>query len=167
MPAKGSTSTRDSRRSGLNAACAACAVGLLYAAVSFYWGAGGTLLLDTLGGQLARLGRAHDPGVIALVWAAGLLKMLAALLPLLAILELPSSHVRVVRRCGWVAACILTAYGLALTAVGLLVQARVIPAAAHADRRALAWHAYVWDPWFLAWGGLALTALRRSQPAVR
>ena len=46
-------------------------------------------------------------------------------------------------------AVVFTTYGFALTAVGLLVQAHVIHASATADRRALAWHAYLWDPWFL------------------
>jgi hypothetical protein len=34
---------------------------------------------------------------------------------------------------------------------GLLVQADVIHASVTADHRALAWHAYLWDPWFLIW----------------
>ena len=41
------------RATGLRAARAAFAVGLLYAAISVYWGAGGTWLLDTVGSGLA------------------------------------------------------------------------------------------------------------------
>ena len=54
---------------GMIAAWAACAVGLLYAAISVYWGLGGTWLLGTVGGSVAKLGRAHNAGVIAAVWA--------------------------------------------------------------------------------------------------
>jgi len=32
-----------------------------------------------------------------------------------------------------------------------------------ADHRALAWHAYLWDPWFLVWGVLVTAALLRSR----
>ncbi|MGH3503839.1 MAG: hypothetical protein ACRDQA_23525 [Nocardioidaceae bacterium] len=39
-------------------ALAAGFVGLCYAAISVYWGVGGTLLLDTIGGLLERGGRA-------------------------------------------------------------------------------------------------------------
>jgi hypothetical protein len=46
-----------------------------------------------------------------------------------------------------------------LTAAGLLVQSGVIAPAANADRRALRWHAFLWDPWFLVWGLLVTIAL--------
>ena len=65
----------------------------------------------------------------------------------------------------WIEAAILTGYGLVLTASGLLVQAGVIKAAAHADRLALEWHAYLWDPWFLIWGIFVFLALWRSRSA--
>jgi hypothetical protein len=65
----------------------------------------------------------------------------------------------------WIEAAILTGYGLVLTASGLLVQAGVITAPAHADRLALKWHAYLWDPWFLIWGIFVFLALWRSRPA--
>ena len=65
----------------------------------------------------------------------------------------------------WIEAAILTGYGLVLTASGLLVQAGVIKAAAHADRLAREWHAYLWDPWFLIWGIFVFLALWRSRSA--
>jgi len=40
-----------------------------------------------------------------------------------------------------------------------LLQADVIYATRDADHRALAWHAYLWDPWFLGWGLLLTAAL--------
>jgi hypothetical protein len=59
----------------------------------------------------------------------------------------------------WAEAVILTAYGLVLTGVELLVQAGAIDVQANADRRALAWHAFLWDPWFLVWGLLVTCSL--------
>lgn len=142
------------------AARLACAVGLLYAAVSAYWGLGGTWLLDTVGGSLAKQGRAHNATVLAAVWIAAGLKVIAALLPVLAVRHPDGSRRALsLRLLAWVAAGVLTVYGLVLTIVGLLVQTGVIHASANADHRALAWHAYLWDPWFLLWGLLISASL--------
>jgi hypothetical protein len=97
------------------------------------------------------------------VWAAAVLKLIAAVLPLLAL----SAVVGGVRRrqawiLAWIAAGVLIVYGLVLTVVGLLVQAGVIHTSPNADHRALAWHAYLWDPWFLVWGLLIAVALVRG-----
>ena len=61
-------------------------------------------------------------------------------------------------------ALILIAYGLLLTATGLLVQSGVVAPPANADHRALRWHAYLWDPWFLVWGLLVTLALVQGRP---
>ena len=73
---------------------------------------------------------------------------------------------RPVRAVTWAEAVILTGYGFVLTVVGLLVQAGAIQPVAHADHRALEWHAYLWDPWFLIWGILVLIALRQSNAQI-
>ena len=138
--------------SGLGAAWAAFAVGLLYAAISVYWGLGGSGPLDTVGASLTQPGRSASGLVVLAVWCAVALKLIAAVLPLLAVgVVSPGSfrRRRLSRALTWVEAAILTFYGLILTAVGLLVQAGVIGTQANADHRALAWHAYLWDPWFL------------------
>jgi hypothetical protein len=143
---------------------AACLIGVLYAAISAYWGAGGAWLLDTVGGTLAR--RAHDEsgGLLLAVWAAVALKLLAAALaPASARVSIGSPWRPRVRIAAWSAAAVLTTYGLVLTMVGLLVRAGVIAAGRNADHRALAWHAYLWDPWFLLWGCLMTAALYRTR----
>jgi Protein of unknown function (DUF3995) len=142
-------------------------VGLAYAAVSVYWAAGGTWLLDTVGGGLGQQGRAGDLGVIVAVWAAAVLKVAGAVVPLAAVggtaWRPAGPRRRLLRVLAWAEAVILTAYGLVLAGAGLLVQSGVIAPAAGADHRALAWHAYLWDPWFLLWGVLAAAALVRSR----
>ena len=158
------------RATGLRAAQAAFAVGLLYAAISVYWGAGGTWLLDTVGSGLGK-GHGGNALVVFAVWLAVALKVIAAVLPLLAVTvdtstgsRWPSlTRARLIRGLTWIEAAILTGYGLVLTAVGLLVQAGVVAASAGADQRALEWHAYLWDPWFLVWGLLVTAALLRSR----
>ncbi len=148
----------------LRLAQAAFIVGVLYAGVSVYWGLGGTWLVDTVGGSIAKEARAGNAGVLLVVWAAAILKLVAALLPLAALRRLrgPASN-RKLSVLTWVEAAILTAYGLVLTVPGLLIQAGVIHESATADHRALVWHAYLWDPWFLIWGLLVGAALLRER----
>jgi hypothetical protein len=131
--------------------------------VSGFWALGETWLLDTVGGTFERWGRSRSPGVLALLWVTILVKLVAAVVPLLALYELvPASTRRAVRLLAWADGLILAAYGFVLTAAGLAIQAGIVAASAHADHRALAWHAYLWDPWFLVWGVLVVVALGRG-----
>ncbi len=68
-------------------ACAAGLLGALYAAVSAYWGVGGTALLDTIGGTLEREGRGRAAGVLAVVWITVILKLAASGIGLLAVAQ--------------------------------------------------------------------------------
>lgn len=152
------------RRPGLRAAQAAAVVGSLYAAVSIAWGFGVTTGLDTVGGELAAGGRAGAPLVVAALWMAVVLKLVAVVLPLLLVTRaLPPAYLQIVRVLTWMEAVVLVGYGLVLTTVGLLVQADVVHATADADHRALAWHAFLWDPWFLLWGLLVVTAVSKAR----
>ena len=150
-------------------ALAGLAVGLAYAAISVYWAVGGRWLLNTVGISLSQPGQAGHLAALLAVWGAAAVKAVAAVLPLLAIGVWPRTANGGLRRLArvltWIEAAILVGYGLVLTASGLLVQAGVIEAAAHADRLALKWHAYLWDPWFLIWGIFVFLALWRSRPA--
>ncbi len=144
----------------LAAAWAAFVLGAAYAAVSAYWGLGGTGLLDTLGGALERAARSGSAGSLVLVWTTALLKLCGAVLPLAVVRGAGfTSRRRWPRNLAWIESAGLTVYGLVLTVVGLLVQAGVLTASRHADRRALAWHAFLWDPWFLGWGVLVTIAM--------
>jgi hypothetical protein len=130
--------------------------------VSFYWAGGGTAGLSTIGGSLEELGRSREPALIALVWLAGSLKVVAGLLALA--LARPWGRAlprRVVLAAAWGGAALLTAYGGLLTLGGMLVVAGAIPASPTADWTALRWHAFFWDPWFLLWGLLLAAAALR------
>jgi Protein of unknown function (DUF3995) len=146
-------------------AFAAAILGTAYAAVSIMWGLGGSWLLDTVGGELAMGGRAGAPLVIFALWAAIVLKLIASALPLLAVSPAVNDKFRRPIRllCG-MEAVVLTAYGSVLTIAGILVHFGVIQSAADADHRAIAWHAFLWDPWFAAWGILVTIALLLSRP---
>jgi len=94
--------------------------------------------------------------VLAL-WVIVALKLVGAIAPLVLVgvgrNRLPPwTRGRRARVLGWIAALGLSFYGGVLTMVGLLVELDVIAAAKDADEHALAWHTYVWDPWFALWG---------------
>jgi len=141
-------------------------VGVLYAAISAYWALGGRWLLSTVGGSLEHVARGARGPVQAGLWAVVLLKLVASGLPTATTSSiLRSRTATIVRRLTVAEAAVLTLYGLVLSIVGWLVQAGLIAHGAGADRRALAWHAFLWDPWFLAWGLLVCATLWWSSPA--
>jgi hypothetical protein len=91
-------------------ACAAGLLDALYAAVSAYWGAGGTALIDTIGGTLEREGRAGAAGVLAVVWTTAILKLAASGIGLLAVAQPQCLRPRrcwAVRGAAWLAAVVL------------------------------------------------------------
>jgi hypothetical protein len=143
---------------GLGFAQAACVVGLLFAVVSAYWGLGGTWLLDTLPRALEEGALAGNTDIYVAVWAAVVLKIMAAVLPLLALRPLrhPAWN-RNVWVLAWTAAAILILYGLAQTVLGQLA----IHGSGSADDRV--WSAYLWDPWFVIFGVLIAAALVRGR----
>ena len=147
---------------------AAFAWGLLFAGISFYWGLGGTLGLDTLGGTLERLGRSRDPAIIAAVWVTGVIKVGGAILALALVQpwgrRLPRLPLLLL---GWAAAVVLTLYGGTLVAGEALVASGLIRPGA-VDWKPLLWHLYVWDMSFLIWGVLfALAAWQCTRTASR
>ncbi len=155
-------------RRGLRLAQVAFAVGIAYAAISLYWGFGGTWLVDTVSSALPKLSHTQSALLLFIVWVAVVLKMIASFLPLLVVQAgdpRPTAKTwwgHSLRLLGWTEAGILTLYGLVLTAVELLAESGAIAVPPHADRLALAWHAYLWDPWFLLWGLLVAGVMART-----
>ncbi len=133
---------------------AACGWALLFAAVSIYWAAGGTIGADTVGDRVTRL-----PGIVALLWAVGAAKLVGALLAL----ALVRSSARLARRrlmltIAWAAGAGMILYGGANLAVrGLMALGRIrTPDSMHST--AATWHLALWDPWWLLGGILFATA---------
>ncbi len=159
------TGMQPSRPAAIAAAYAAAAVGVVYAGVSAYWAAGGTALLDTVGGTLEHQARAGAAGLLAIGWLTVALKLAASAIGILAATPSRWSGTRqsLARRMAWVAATLLVLYGGILTIVGQLVEADIIHRSAAANAKALCWHAFLWDPWFLLWGILLAAALLLSR----
>ncbi|CAN5431947.1 DUF3995 domain-containing protein [soil metagenome] len=130
---------------------AASVLGATHAAFSFYWAAGGTLLVWSLGTDLVDSFRGRE----WLLAPIGAVKLIAALGPLvLARAGWPARAVT--RSVCWVGAVLLLGWGGLNTAVANLVLVGVIRPESGFDRAGMIGHAYLWDPLFLAWG-MALT----------
>jgi len=146
-------------------AYAAAAMAVLSALPSVFWTLGGTLLLDTVGGSIEELARARSVAALVLGAAAALAKFGAAVLAL----ALVQPWGRRGPDCLLLAAnavvsVVLITWGGANVLMGSLSLAGVVTADG-LDERALRWHVFVWDLWFLVWGvvlALALAAVRRA-----
>ena len=139
---------------------AAIFLGLGNAAVSAYWMLGGTAMLDTVGGDIERWGRERGSLVLLALAGVVLIKTAVAIVPLVDVGEHWKRRVQWIER---LASWALVVYGGLLTAVGLLLQSDVIEASNDADTKALAWHTYFWDPWFLLWGAALMVHLRQAR----
>jgi hypothetical protein len=156
-----------SARTATIAAAVAAVLGVASAAISAYWLTGGDALLDTVGGDIERWGRDRSASVLAALAGVVIVKLVVASAALLGtgVVRAPAwTRGRIPRALCWIAAIVLAVYGGLLTFVGLLVQAGVVEPDAEADRHALAWHSWLWDPWFLAWGAAFSVALWCTRP---
>ena len=135
-------------------------LGVLYAGVSAYWTAGGTVLLGTVGGSIADLARRGGGAALGVGLATVLIKLAGGMLALALVrpwgLRLPP---RLLRVTALVAGALLTLYGGANVVLGSLALGGVF--GRPADPSALRWHVGVWDLWFLLWGLLLVAARPR------
>jgi hypothetical protein len=135
------------------------------AALSLYWTAGGTLLLDTVGGAIEDLARERSPGAIALGTATVALKVAAGILALALVhVAAGGRRRRLLLLTNGAASAILCLWSGANVVVGALVPGGAITPSAGVDRHALRWHVLVWDMWFLVWGlalAVAVATARR------
>lgn len=146
------------------AAYAACIWCIAFAAMSGYWAAGGTLGADTIGGEIKRL-----PGIVALLWAVCVVKIIGGLVALA--LARPWARAlprRLLLSIAWAAGVGMIVYGGIPLIVNALMLAGILHVPGPVDWTAIRWHTLLWDPWWLL-GGLLFSAAawsyqRRSRP---
>lgn len=140
----------------------AAAAGVVHAASSLYWAAGGTWLLDTVG-QWAIDELEARPGFARTVLAGiGLAKLVAAAVPWAVERgRLPGR--RVWRPLSWIGAVGLILYGGVNTVVALAVLGGIVTPDGGYERAAMIGHAFLWDPLFLLWGTALATGLWRTR----
>ena len=163
------TTVRDERAGpGRRATYAACVLALLYALVSFYWAAGSTAGLSTIGGELEAMARARDPGIVAIVVVTAFLKVAYGRLELALVRPFGRAFPRwVLLAAAWTGAALLTVYGGLLVAAQALVAVGALEVDGPVNWRALLYHLFVWDPWFLVMGLLLGVAVWHYQRGTR
>jgi len=149
---------------GRIAAGTAAVLAAASAVVSAYWTAGGTALLDTVGGAVEDLAQERGPAALALGCGVVVAKLGAAALAL-ALLVRPGRAVRVL---ALLAGGLLTLWGAANVLLGGAVLTGLLDVGPVTDERALRWHVLLWAAWFLVWGlallvAVALTSRRWGQ----
>jgi Protein of unknown function (DUF3995) len=137
----------------------AAALAFASAAVTAFWLLGGTLGLDTVGGEIEEQARERSAAALV-VLAVTLVAKLAAGGLALALADSRTRGKRSVITLGYVGGAGLALYGGVLVIGGALALAGVGDSSGR-DEYALRWHVFFWDPWFFAWGvALALAAVQ-------
>jgi hypothetical protein len=145
-------------------AVAAAVLAFASAAVTAYWLLGGTLGLDTVGGEIEEQARERSTPTLAAL-AVTLAAKLAAVALALALAHARTRSNRLVIALGLLGGVGLALYGGVLVIAGAIALAGVGGSSGR-DDYALRWHVFFWDPWFFVWGvALALAALRARRLA--
>lgn len=153
--------TRRAPRNAKWTGYAACAWALVFAALSFYWAAGGTAGVHTLSKAIREPALRRDSGFVAILWATAVLKVLAGLLALAFVRPWGATVPRrLLLVAGWGVAAFLTLYGgLGMTGA-LLTDLGVTESAATGSAR---WYLFLWDPIWVV-GGLLFLATVWGKP---
>jgi Protein of unknown function (DUF3995) len=150
-------------------AYAAALWALLFAAYSFYGAAGGDLGVDQLARDIREEAEERDPGFVAELWVAGVLKLAAAALAIALAVRLgraPRSRALLI--VAWLLAAGLLVYGAANLVQFGLMKAGAISTPESVGSYAVDWYLFLWEPiWLL--GGIAFAAAawvyRRHTPS--
>jgi hypothetical protein len=136
-------------------AYAAALWSFVFAFISLYWAAGGTVGVATLGDDINSL--KNDSWFITLVWLTGFLKILAGFIAL-SFTRLPKMRnmQKLLTIAAWGIGVMLTLYGGANLAVRAAMRIGWIPTPQTMHSTAAYWHLVLWDPLWLLGGVLFL-----------
>ena len=131
---------------------------VLFAAMSFYWAAGGMIGVESLGGAVYEKALERDPEFAAIVWATGFVKLAGAVL-LLLLLGRRWSFRRLLAWICMVAGVLIFLYGLANFVTISLAGLNVLDF--DLSRHAMVWRLVFWEPFWMAGGWLYFAAGRK------
>jgi Protein of unknown function (DUF3995) len=140
-------------------AVAAAVWALLFALNSAYWAAGGTAGAHTVANDLAQQAADREPGIVAALWAATVLKLLLAGLAL----ALARPRGRPLRLAGWIAGGLLLLYGLVNWGEFVLMAVGAIAVPESVGEDAVPWYVFLWEPVWILGGLLFLAAARAAR----
>ncbi len=138
-------------------AYAACLWAFIFAATSFYWGAGGTLGLRTQSPQILAL--VDEPWFIVILWATGILKAAVGVLALALVRPWGRKFPRwLLFTAALGVGAFFALYGGANLSVRGLMALGLMETPESMRSAAARWHLILWDPWWLLGGVLFLLA---------
>jgi hypothetical protein len=132
----------------------------VFAALSFYWAAGGMVGAETLGEGIARLAAARDNELIIVTWITGVLKVIAGLLALALVQRWGRVFPHwLLRLAAWSAGLLFLGYGI----VNVIQHAMMIVDPSRIGEllgsvNAVRWHLALWDPFWMIGGLLFIAA---------
>jgi uncharacterized protein DUF3995 len=136
---------------------AACAWAFAFAAISFYWAAGGTVGAETIGPAI--VSQAHEPTFIAILWITGALKLLGGAVALALVQPWGRRLPRwILLAAAWIGGGGAILYGGASFVQHVLMATGAIDIPAGLGATAMRWHLVLWDPWWVVGGILFVTA---------
>lgn len=142
-------------------AYAAAAWSFIFALISFYWAAGGTIGLNTLGDEINSL--KGNAWFTTFVWLTGILKVAAGLiaLSLVGLFRVKNMH-RLINIAAWGIGIFLTLYSGANLAARAAMKLGWLVSPETMHSAAAYWHLVLWDPFWLLGGVLFLGCARLS-----
>lgn len=140
---------------------------MIFAAVGFYWAAGGTALLETIGAKNQRQAETREADFVAVLWVTNVTKLVAAALALALVRPFgerwPRRPLIVLLGVGGV---LLALYEMAELVQHLLMAVGAIDRSG-LDDTAVYGHVLLWDPWWILGACLFALAAWRSHQAER
>lgn len=132
----------------------------IFAAISVYWALGGMIGINTVGGDIAAMAKSGTVTAFLMAWGAAVMKAAGVVFALALVQRWGRVFPRwLMLGAGWLAAVVLTAYGVINVALEFVVTVGIMAVPNGADLYALHWHLWLWDPLFAVWGILLAIAL--------
>src|SRR5690625_5028715 len=138
---------------------------LLFAGMSFYWAAGGMIGIRSLGGEIYQKALYRDQGLVPIVWATGIIKVIGAFFLLILLRERTSKKFE-----KWVSILCIAA-GIFMILYGAMNFITISLAGLNIldfelEAYAMGWRLIFWEPFWVLGGLLYVLAGKKDKMLV-